>query len=308
MTSNVTVNPVLQITAVKFIQDAGAFIGRKLMPLFLTRQQSESYYVFDRENMLNIPTNIRRAPSAPFSRSVMKLSNDNYNCREYGHEEPVDDSEKDKYASALDADKAAITRAANIIMVNHELRVHTLATSNAVPNSGVTTKWDGISPDPIGDVDAAKEVIRKGCGLNVNFMSINKDTFNVLKELPIILDKIKYTQRGIVTADLIAAVFGVDQLVVAESVINGAAEGQTITPNDIWGDDVILAHVESSQDLKAPNFGRTFSWVAQSGPNGVIAESYRQDTIKSDVHRARHFVDEKLVGAECGYRLSDVLT
>jgi|ERR1041384_2764021 hypothetical protein len=308
MTSKVTVNPVLQETAVKFVQNASAFIGRRLFPLFNTRQQSESYYVFDRENMLNVPTNIRRAPSAPYSRSVMKLSDDNYNCREYGHEEPIDDGERDKYASALDADKAATTRATNIIMVNEELRVKALATSNAVPTSAAATKWDAAGGDPIGDIDAIKEIIRKGCGLNANVMSINKDTFNVLKELPAILDKIKYTQRGIVTADLIAAVFGVDTLLVAESVINGAAEGQTITPNDIWGDDVIVAHVESAQDLKAPNFGRTFSWVAQSGPGGVIVESYRQDEIKSDVFRARNFVDEKLVGAECGYRLSDVLS
>lgn len=308
MTSRVTVNPVLQETAVKFMQNAGAFIGRRLFPLFNTGQQSESYYVFDRENMLNVPTNIRRAPSAPFSRSVMKLSDDNYNCREYGHEEPVDDGERAKYASALDADNAAITRATNIIMVNHELRVNTLAKSNAVPNSAVGTKWDAAGGDPIGDIDAAKEVIRKGCGLTANTMAVNKATFDVLKELPAILDKIKYTQKGIVTADLLASVFGVASFLIAESIVNGAAEGQTISPADIWGDDVYLAHVESGPNLKAPNFGRTFSWVAQSGPGGVIAESYREDQTKSDVHRARHFVDEKLVGAECGYRLSDVLS
>ena len=308
MTSRVTVNPVLTITAVKFIQNASAFIGRRLFPLFMTREQAANYYVFDRENMLDVPTNIRRAPGAAYSRSVMKLSEDSYNCREYGHEEPVDDRERAKYASALDADRASVTRASNIIMVNHELRVKALATGSGVPNSGISTKWDGISPDPIGDVDAAKEVIRKGCGLTANLMAINQDTFNVLKELPIILDKIKYTQRGIVTAELIAAVFGVENLLVAGSVINGAAEGQTISPADIWSDDVILAHVENSQDLQAPNFGRTFAWIGQTGPDGVIIESYRDEPKRSDVHRARHDVDEKLVGAECGYRLSDVLT
>lgn len=307
MTSKATANPILTQTAHKFMTNASEFVGRALFPSFLTGEQAAQYYVFDRENALNIPTNIQRAPGTSYARSVMKISDDSYSCKEYGHEEPVDDTEKGKYASALDADTASVARSTNIVMVNHEIRCHALATSGSVTSSSPSTKWDASSPDPIGDVDAAREVIHDNCGLDANTMIISRDVFNILKELAVVVDKIRYTQRGVVTADLLAPIFGVQRVLVAGVVTNSAAEGQTISPAKIWGDDVVLAHVNSAQDLKAPNFGRTFAWTQFTGRNGVLVKSYRQEEINSDVHRVTQNTDEKLVGAECGYLLSNVL-
>ncbi|MGE9267642.1 MAG: hypothetical protein ACQKBY_06060 [Verrucomicrobiales bacterium] len=308
MNSKATANPILTQTAVKFMHNASEFAGRALFPTFSTNEQASQYYVFDRENALNIPTDIQRAPGSSYKRSVMTLSDDSYACKDYGHEEPVDDVEKAKYASALDADRAAVTRSTNIVMVNHELRAKALATGAGVATSSPSTKWDAASADPIGDVDAVREVIHDNCGLDANTMVISRDVFNVLKELDVILQKIKYVQKGIVTADLLAPIFSVERIVVAGIVRNSAAEGQTVSPSKIWGDSVILAHVNSAQDLKAPNFGRTFNWSKMSGRAGMMVKSYRQEEVNSDVHRVAQYTDEKLVGAECGYHLSSVLT
>lgn len=308
MNSKATANPILTSAAVKFMHNANEFAGRALFPTFFTNEQAAQYYVFDRENALNIPTDIQRAPGTAYKRSVMKLSDDSFSCKEYGHEEPVDDVEKAKYASALDADRASVARSTNIIMVNHEIRCYNLATGAGVTSSSPSTKWDQASADPIGDVDAAREVIHDSCGMDANTMIISRDVFNVLKELDVIVDKIKYTQKGIVTADLLAPIFNVEKVIVAGVVRNSAAEGQTVSPAKIWGDSVVLAHVNSAQDLKAPNFGRTFNWVKMSGRDGVQVKTYRDEPINSDVHRAAQYCDEKLVGAECGYHLSNVLS
>lgn len=308
MTSKATANPILTQTAYKFTQNAAEFVGRELFPVFLTGEQAAQYYVFDSENALNVPRNIQRAPGTSYARSVMKLSDDSFSCKEYGHEEPVDDIEKAKYAAAFDADAASVARSTNIVMVNHELRCHELATSAAVTSSTPGTKWDASGADPIGDIDFAREVIHDACGLDANVMVISRDVFNVLKETPAIVDKIKFTQRGVVTADLIASVFGVQRVLVAGVLTNTAAEGQTTSPAKIWGGDVLLAHTSGAQDLKAPTFGRTFAWTKFTGRRGILTKTYRQEDINSDVHRVTQNTDEKLVGAECGYRLASVLT
>lgn len=308
MNSKATVNPILTTTAVKYMHNANEFAGRALFPMFMTNEQAANYYVFDRENALNIPKDIQRAPGSHYSRSVMKLSDDAYACKEYGHEEPVDDVEKAKYASALDADRASVTRSTSIVAINHEIRCYNLATGGGVTSSSPSIKWDAASADPIGDVDAAREIIHDNCGLDANVMVIPRDVYNVLKELDVIVNKIRYVQKGIMTPDLLAPIFGVDRVVIAGLVTNGAAEGQTISPAKIWGDSVVLAHVNTMQDLKAPNFGRTFNWAKMSGANGIQVKSYRDEPINSDVHRAAQYTDEKLVGAECGYHLSSVLT
>jgi len=307
MNSKAMANPILTQTATKFMSNADEFVGRALFPLFFTAEQAAEYYVFDKENALNVPKDIQRAPGTGYARSVMKISDDAYSCKEYGHEEPVDDVEKAKYASALDADNASVTRSSNIVLVNHELRAHRLATSSAVPSSAPGAKWDAANSEPLTDVNIAREIIHDSCGLDPNTMVISRDVYNVLSEHPLILDKFKHTQKGVITADLLAAVFKVDRVLVAGVVTNSAAEGQVISPAKIWGDDVILAHVNTAQDLKAPNFGRTFAWTKFTGREGVMVKTYRDEAINSDIHRVTQHSDEKLVGAECGYRLTDVL-
>lgn len=308
MRNKATFNPILTTTAVKFMQNAKEFAGSALFPTFLTGERAANYYVFDRENFVNVPKNIQRAPGSAYKRTQMVLSDDSYSCKNYGVEEPIDDSEKANYASALDADKSASARATSIVALNHELRCYDKATSAAVPSSTPSTKWDQAGATPIADIDAAREIIHTNCGMDANTLVMSRDVFNVLKERADILDKIKYTQKGIITADLLAAVFGVDRVVVAGAQINTAPEGQTMAVSKIWGDSVVLAHVNTAQDLKAPNFGRTFNWAKESGTNGIQIKSYREDNIDSDIHRACQHTDEKLIGAECGYHLSSVLT
>jgi hypothetical protein len=307
MKSSATANPVMTGIAAKFMQDSNGFVGRRLFPIFNAGLQSAAYYVFDKANLLNFPQNIQRAPGTGYSRSLMKLSDDTFNCREYGHEEPVDDGEREKYGIALDADAAATRRATNVIMCNHEIRVKTKATAAGVPTSTPGTKWDQANSDPVGDVDVAKGTILQGCGMPANTMLINWDNFRILKEHAKVTDKIKYTQKGIVTLDMLAGVFGVENMLLAYTVQNTANEGQAITPSFIWGDAVILAHVEAAQDLMSPNFGRTFAWTKFTGQDGVLVDTYREDKVKSDVHRAVQWTDEKMVGTDCGFYLSNTL-
>ena len=51
------------------------------------------------------------------------------------------------------------------------------------------------------------------------------------------------------------------------------------------------------------NFMRSFCWTEETGPDGVLVETYREDSIKSDVHRAQHWTDEKVVGNDLGYAI-----
>jgi len=57
---------------------------------------------------------------------------------------------------------------------------------------------------------------------------------------------------------------------VAGGIQNSAAEGQTVSPANIWGKDAYLAHVNAAQDLQSPSFGRTFAWTEETGPDGVL--------------------------------------
>lgn len=307
MKSLAVINPVLSMTATLYMAGQNQYIASRLAPPLPVGQQAAGYYTFKAENMLNIPAIIARAPSAPYSRGRTVLDNATYNTRDYGHEEAVDDRERKKYRAALDADNAAVTRATRVVMVNQEVRVQKLATSGAVPTSAIGTAWNNANADMFGDVNAAREVIRLNAGVMPNVMVISEPTLNVLSEHAKVLDKIKYTQRGIVTEEIIAAAFRVQTLLVARTVANSANEGQALTPADIWGSDVILAYVDPSPDLKSPTFMRIFGWTEENAPDGVVVETLRDDDVRSDIHRVRHDSDEELIAPACGYRLTGAL-
>lgn len=312
MQSSATANPVMSGHAVQFMRDQAGYVGLRLFPAFPSAEVSSDYYVWKRENALDVPTNIRHAPGATFARSVPKIADDSFACRDYGTEQPVPDEIRRKYVNYIDADISAVRRNTDIIKINHELRAHTLATSAAVPNAGVAVKWDNPNSDPKGDVNTAKEAIRKNCGRRPTLMVINEAVRLVLSVHPVIAERVKYTQTGITSLQLLAAYFEVPEIAVAEQVVNTAQEGQALTPADIWGDDVILAHVNPARDLMVPTLGRTFFWsdFGSIGADDVPIQivSYRDEPVASDVHRARHFTDEKLVFDQAGYRINDVLT
>lgn len=308
MKSNVTINPVLSITATNYEVGADQYIAKKLFPTLPVSAQAAGFYVFKAENMLNIPALLARAPGAPYSRGSTSLDNDAYNTRDYGREELVDDRERKKYAVAFAAEKAAVIRGMRIVLVNQEVRAQQLATSGAVPTSAPAIAWDQANSDPVGDVNAVREVIRLNSGVIMNTMTITEPIFNVLSEHPKITEKIKYTQRAVITEEMIAAVFRVKDLFVARTVANSANEGQALTPADIWGKDCILAYVDAAADLKSPTFGRIFTWTEEVGAEGVIVESYRDDERRSDVVRVRNDADEKLIAPACGYRLSGAIS
>lgn len=314
MKSSVQYNPALTATFNKFVMSADGFIGAKLAPMFRSGLQATFYYVFDRENFLNIPRLQARAPGTPYPRTSMKLSADTFGCKNYGSEIPVADEERAKYASAFDADQAAVKRNGHIILFNHELRVKTVVDSNGVPNSTPAVKWDAYAnaaSDPVGDVKAAKRVIAVNCGIEPNTIAMSKLVYDVLTEHPKIKGLYENTD-GPLTREQIRKAFEIDKLEIAGAVENIANEGQALNPAYVWGDNVYLAVTNPSQDLQAPNLARTFHWAmpggSGSGEVGSLVESYRDDNVDSDIHRIKHHTDERIVGAEMGYRLNDTLT
>lgn len=310
ITSSSGFNPVLSALASEWWNEDSMWAGAQLAPMFRTAEQAATYPVFKKENFLNRPTNIDRAPGTSYTSSGLQLSEDSYNCKDKGHEVPVDDSQRKKYRNQFDADLAAVRRAQIVVRYNHELAVKALVDAGTVPSATPATKWDASGSDPVADTIAQRKAFRDGSGLEPNLMVITKDVLEVLYEHTKLVAKFENVRESILDAEMVARVFRIPRVVIAGEYQNAAEEGLTASISAIWGDDVIFAHTNAAQDLESPNAFRTMVWTEDSGAEDdidVVVESRREEAIRSDVHRVRHHIDTKTTGSMLVRKLTNVL-
>jgi hypothetical protein len=250
-----------------------------------------------------------------------------FQTAEKGHEEPLDDSEREMFDQESQgmAEMISTRRALSRILRAQEIRIAAKIqnTSNFTAH-GVTNEWDdATNAAPIEDVNDAILAFRSQCGMLPDALQISFSTFMNLKNCDQIVDRLKYTFPGIdintMNSQQLAAVFGVPRVLVAGAVKNSAGKGQDATIADIWSNEYAsLVKISDSMDLSAPGLGRTFLWTADS-PQNPIVESYREETKRSDIFRVRHHVDERLcqsfndsgavvsnVAAACHYLMSNI--
>jgi hypothetical protein len=311
MKTTATFNRVLTSVFNAYYASAEGYVGLRLAPLFRTAEQTATYPVFKKENFLNFPRLRQRAPGTPFQRSTAGISDDMYSCRNYGHETPVADEDRKKYASILDADKSAISRNAEVILINHELRVRDKLLESLLPRATPGALWDDYADsDPIGDVKAAISAVEDACGLRPTTITLSQRIADKLSAHPKIRSYFP-THNGPMTNEMLRVVFGIDRMLIAGAKENTAAEGQPLSVGHLWGKDVFLTVTNEGQNLELPNVARTMLWTAPGesggGEAGSYIETYRDDSIKSDVHRSLHHTDEKITGADFGYILTGVI-
>jgi hypothetical protein len=325
MDTTATLNPILTGVANGFMRARDGFVGRRLFPGFASALQAAAYYLFTAAELAQVGNAAKRAPGTPYPRLKRTVSNDKFAAENYGFEAPVPDEDRKKYAAFFDADIAATRQLVDSITIGHEIRVYNKVTDASVPTAALAVPWNSGVSNPRQDVDVAREQIRLNIGLLPNIMVISQPILNVLALHPKLVDLFKYTRPGVLNEQILAAYFGVDEVVVAKNVIATNNEGQAFTPADIWGNLVALAHVNDAQDLMVPSFGRTFYWTAFTsevtpptggtgpgmimggGPDLLSITSYRDETVKSDIHRSEHYTDEKLTAAKAGFTLTSVL-
>jgi hypothetical protein len=171
------------------------------------------------------------------------------------------------------------------------------SSNNKTTLSG-TSQWsdftNGVS-DPIKDVEAAKNAVRSQIGKKPNTMIVGSAVMAYLRQHPKIVDRIKYTGRDVATAELLAALFGVERVLEGESIY--ATDAGVIT--DIWGKDVVLAYtnIGNAQSYGLPSYGYTYT--LQGYPQ--VEEPYQDRSAKSWVYPVTRVEAPVMAAASAGF-------
>lgn len=290
---------ILTNVSVKYAN--GAAISDLVFPRVKVKKESDKYYKYTRD--FRIP-NTKRAMGSETNKIGWNVTTDTYFCEEYGLHDDIYDRMRDNVDNPLDLDIDTTENITNALMLDREKRVADIVFSaSVVTNTLALTgndQWDDYAgSDPLGDIQTGLIAVKEACGKSPNRIVMGEQVMNELRNHPDLLERIKYTQKGIVTADLLSSLLpGTPQIVVGDLMYDSSQEGGTESLGYIWGKNVLIAYIEPSPSLRSISLGYQFYSKER------MTEKWREPKIKADRVEVTEIGDEKLVSADCGYLLT----
>lgn len=315
-TGNIHIDVALTNVSVGYQNNA--FVGERLFPSVPVVKQSNKYYIFGHETW-SVHDDIRAAGAQANEIPGYAVSTDTYFAQEHALQVPVTDEERQNADAPFDPDRDGAELVTEKVLLGREVAMKTLVTTAAnYPSGGTVTKsgtgqWnDYVNSNPIGDFRTGVRWVNSQIFRNPNTAVIPYQVMSQLEDHPDFIERIKYSERGILTQEIIAAVLGIETVIVPASGQNTAALGQAATLGYVWGKDVVLAYVPPRAGLRIPAFGYEYTWNYAAGQQQVV-DRWRENPRKSDLIRMQRRYDLKLPAQDvngdtlAGYLIKDAV-
>jgi len=272
---NAHIDRALTNISVAYMQDANAFIADKVFPIVKVKRQSDVFYIYNKGDFMRDEAQVRGAGTESAGGDYGVEASEPYYCRKHAFHKDVTPEERANYDEPLDADTDASDFVTQKMLIRREMEWATKffkagvwgteISGGAAAAEGVVVYWDEATSDPIGDITNAAVQMASTTSYKPNTLVLSPYVFNALKNHEDILDRIKYTQKGIVTADLLATLFEVEHVYVAWAVVNSAAKGKDDDVSFIMGKHALLCYAAPTPALKKPSAGYIFAWTGLEG-------------------------------------------
>lgn len=286
------------LTQIALGYNPGNMIGDMLFPQVPVKKQSDKYYVFGYETWSAHPD--LRAPGTVANEIPgISLSTDTYYAQEHALQIPVTDEERKNVDSPLAPDRDGTELITQKVLLGREMAIHTMVTTAANFASGLSTtlsgtsQWsDYVNSDPITNIKTGIRAVHAKIFTTVNTAVMPYQVMTILEDHPDFIDRIKYSERAIITPEIIAAMLGIPNILVPGLGYNSAADGQTPVLGYLWGKDVLLAYVPPRAGYKIPAFGYEFVWETP------YVDRWREVQRKSDIIRYQRAYDLKFIAVD----------
>lgn len=273
------------------------------MPIH-SMEQEGTVGTVSRKTLSGRGSDTRRAPGASFNRDQIEVDGTPFKVQGHGHEVPVPEEDRKKYANIMDALRVGAMSARSKILTDREIRVRDKVFDTAVwtggdlftDNSG--SPWATAGTDIIGQVKDGLNKVRVS-GVKANSMILSHNNF---QHMVYTNTEIKALLSGlsVPTPDAIRRVilnlFEIDKIIVGEAVYNTANEGQDYVGGDIWTDTYVsFARTANTDRPEEPCFYRNVDWQAMGPGTDMSVRTYWENQTTSDIVQGSMHVDEVVV-------------
>jgi hypothetical protein len=322
--AEVTLDTYLTGYSLRFAQSAANFIANRVFPVVPVQLQSALYMTFPRGYFWRDQMEPRPLGGRP-PRADYKTGQAGYFAIEYGLEHAVDDRTRANVVGPLVLDEQATTILTQASLIKRDrfwaskyfktgVWAFDYEGVAAAPTAGQFLQFNQAGSDPIALLDGIRDLMALQTGQTPNKLVLGVDVYRVLKNHAAFIERIKYSQKAVVTTDLMAQFFEVEEVLVARSIYNAKDETNVVGAPGTEGGlsmqwivdskSMLLIYAPANVGLNMPTAGLTFAWtnlIAGAGnANGGVIERYREGPNHSDIFQIRDAWDQGIVASDLG--------
>lgn len=325
---DVHINGALTNVSLAWMQEADAFISDKVFPIVPVQKQSDLIWNFNPEQY-NKNLMRQRAPSTEAPIVGLVASNEPYYAKIWALGSDISDQTRSNADTAFNLDSLHTQLLTNSAMISKEISfmqtflvpgvwgTNLTGIPTGTPTSIQFLQWQNPASTPIEDIRTAKRQVQRRTGLQPNKLVFGRKTYDILIDHPDIVDRVKYGQTpngaALVNKQALAALFEVDEILVADAVENSATTatlpGSLATTDFIFDNGALLVYTPRVAGVQMPAAGLTYSWTGYTGANSVGGRifKFRMDHLRSDRIEIELAYDRRITGASLGVFFSDAV-
>ena len=317
--SDLHIDEPLTAVSIAYFQNSGDFLADDIFPSVPVDKRSDLYRKYSKSDWRRSRAQ-KRAPGTESAGIGWTVGNDNYYCEVYAVHVDIDDQTRANADSVWKLDSDATRLITNDLLIQKDetwvatyFKTGVWSTEYTGVASGPTgtqfLQWDQSASDPLKNFTSWTAPFRLSTGKPITFMVLGVDVWTALANHPAILDRIKYTQKGVVTLQLVAEFFGVKKMKVAwashstgveipDQKAQDAAASYSYIANS---KGILFGYAPDSPSLLEPSAGYTFNWKGYGAGNkyGLSMSNFRSPLTKADRIEGEAAYVMKAVSLDC---------
>jgi hypothetical protein len=280
--------------ALAFFQNAEGFVSRKMFPVVPVPISTGRFYEFDKGDLAR--DNVRRKPEfGKVAPAIFGKSDHIYKCEVDQIITGIDqisslDLQRTNAPGAIDPRRGKtrfIAEQMNIHLddvwagqyFNPESWGNVWEGTGATPGASQFYYFDNDNSDPVRLFNALSTTMLQLGLRKPNKICMGVNVFGALQTNQTILERIKYqgseANPADVTANVLAQLFKVQEIVVAESVINRSSIGEADDLQFICDpNSLLLVYTTNAPSIDEPSAGYTFTWDMLGNGQYLAVQQY----------------------------------
>lgn len=303
------VDVLLTNVGIRYQQQTDVYVHPRVFPIVPVDKRSNRYATWNKGDMFRRQLK-KKAPGVAPATVTMNVSSDTYYCDVLAGQAPIPWELAANADAPFDPAMDFTNLLQQLALIEREAEWASAFFANTVWGSSVTPSplWSAANSTPLVDFETGMKTVLQNTGHQPNKCVLGYETWSILKNHADILDRVNAGQTpggaAQVLPSTLAALIGVDEVLIMKAVQNTAAEGQTASMNFIGGKHALLVYSAPQASIQLPSGGYTFAWNGVPGGGGGLGTAverwYSMDAGATFV-RLQMGYDMKLTASDLGY-------